>query len=50
METKEYTWLEVNDMQALLREIEQGLETYKEGLLIKILEKQYALGLRCDLL
>jgi hypothetical protein len=50
METKEYTWLEVNDMQALLREIEQGLETNKEGLLIKILEKQYALGLRCDLL
>jgi hypothetical protein len=50
METKEYTWLEVNDMQALLREIEQGLETNKEGLLIKILEKQYALGLRSDLL
>jgi hypothetical protein len=34
MQTKEYTWLGVNDMQALLREVKVGLETNKERLLL----------------
>jgi hypothetical protein len=32
--TKEYTWVRVNDMQALSREVKQGFETNKERLLI----------------
>jgi hypothetical protein len=33
MPTKEYTWLGVNDMQALLRKVKQGCETNKETLM-----------------
>jgi hypothetical protein len=33
MRTKEYTWSGVNNMQALLREVKQGLGTNKERLL-----------------
>jgi hypothetical protein len=32
--TKEYTWVRVNDMQALSREVKQGFETNKKRLLI----------------
>jgi hypothetical protein len=34
MRTKGYTWLGVNDMQALLRKIKQGFKTNEERLLI----------------
>jgi hypothetical protein len=30
---REYTWLEVNDMQALHRKVKQGFETNKERLM-----------------
>jgi hypothetical protein len=39
MQTKEYTWLGVNDMQELLREVKQGFKTNKEGLLINNLRE-----------
>jgi hypothetical protein len=39
----------VNDMQELLREAKQGLET-RRGFLSTLLEKQYGLGLGHDLL
>jgi hypothetical protein len=32
MWTKEYTWLEVNERQALLRKVKKGPKTIKEGL------------------
>jgi hypothetical protein len=32
MQTKEYTWLGVHDMQALLRKVKQGTETSEERL------------------
>jgi hypothetical protein len=35
----EYTWLEVNNMQGLLREVKQGFETNKERLLINNLRE-----------
>jgi hypothetical protein len=35
----EYTWLEVNNMQALLRKVKQGFETNKERLLINNLRE-----------
>jgi hypothetical protein len=37
--TTEYTWLEVNNMQALLWEVEQGFETNKESLMINNLRE-----------
>jgi hypothetical protein len=36
---KEYTWLGVDDMQALLRKVEQGFETNKGGFRLLVLEK-----------
>jgi hypothetical protein len=40
MRTKGYTWLGVNDIQALLKNVKQGFETNEEGLSIINLEKQ----------
>jgi hypothetical protein len=48
--TKEYTWLGVNDMQALLRKVKQGFDTNKERLLMINLSKVVSLGPRYDLL
>jgi hypothetical protein len=47
---KGYTWLEVNDMQALLRKVKQGPETNKERLLIISLREVISVGPGCDLL
>jgi hypothetical protein len=44
--TKEYTWLGVNDMQALLRKVKQGFDTNKERLLIISLSKVVSSGPR----
>jgi hypothetical protein len=32
MQTKEYTWVEADDLQAILRKVMQGWETNKERL------------------
>jgi hypothetical protein len=49
-ETKEYTWLGVNEMQALLRKFKEGFDTNKERLSIISLSEVVSLGPRCDLL
>jgi hypothetical protein len=38
--TKEYTWLGVNDTQAVLRKVKQGSQTTRKGFSSSILEKQ----------
>jgi hypothetical protein len=47
--TTEYTWLEVNNMQALLREVKQGFETNKERLLINNLREVVSFRARMQL-
>jgi ribosomal protein S17E len=46
MGTKEYTWLGVNDMQALLIKVEQGFETNKELLMFIMSERSNRLRAR----
>jgi hypothetical protein len=48
--TKEYTWLEVNDVQALLREVKQELETHKERLLVNNLGEAVSFRARMRLI
>jgi hypothetical protein len=38
-QTKEYTWLGVNDMQVILWKVKQGFETNKRGFRSLVLEK-----------
>jgi hypothetical protein len=45
----EYTWLEVNNMQGLLREVKQGFETNKERLLINNLREAVSFRARIRL-
>jgi hypothetical protein len=35
--TKEYTWVRVNDMHALSREVNQGFETMRKGFCLSVL-------------
>jgi hypothetical protein len=46
--TKEYTWLGVNDMQALLRKVKRESKTNKERHSIISLREVISLGLGCD--
>jgi hypothetical protein len=48
--TKGYTWLGVNDVQALLRKVKQRFETNKERLMFIKSERSRSFGLECDLL
>jgi hypothetical protein len=48
--TKEYTWLEVNDVQALLREVKQELEIHKERLLVNNLREAVSFRARMRLI
>jgi hypothetical protein len=47
--TKEYTWLGVNDVQALLREVKQELETHKKMLLVNNLREAVSFSARMRL-
>jgi hypothetical protein len=47
--TREYTWVRVNDMQALSREVKQGFETNKERLLINNVREEVSFRARMRL-
>jgi hypothetical protein len=47
--TREYTWVRVNDMQALSREVKQGFETNKERLLINNVREEVSFRVRIRL-
>jgi hypothetical protein len=40
MQTKEYTWAGVNDMQGLIRKSSKDLKQTRKGFLSTVLEKQ----------
>jgi hypothetical protein len=49
-EPKGYTWLGVNDMQVLLRNVKQGFKTNKKRLPIIGLREAVRFRARCELL